>query len=527
MKRQLGCLLAAVGLMFAPFLWSQSSTSGDSGWASTSGSSGSSTSTSSGTAGSTSGSSSQGVFTNWSANDQSGSGQSDQSQSGSTDNGQSDSGQSGGGLSGGGSDTSQPGVSGPQDTFGHPETLPALNLFSDISSRTGLSLSTSAGNVEQYVTGSDYPSYWQNLSLLTGGIGITQVRPKMFWSINYAGGYSYTTGLGGYNYSELNQSAGFRMNWQVAKRWQFKLKDNYLYSDDPFAPFFTFIGSPAPNDPNPVLYLPQTVVEQNQANASLLYQVGPHDAVIFSGQESFQHYLRGAISSLWNSTTYSGAVFYQHQFSPKLVGGGGYNFGALDFGHGESRAGINQFQGFIAYTFSPRLTVSGWVGPELTNTKDVVPVFCYQGGCFIQITHTSVWNIAEGATVKWKTSANNFFGLDFTHQITNGGGLLGAVSLYQVAMTYSHPLSRFWYLSAGLLYDNSLSVSSFAANQYLKTLTGTLGVSRKIFNDAWSVNAYYAFIDQKQNYIGLPGTVTTSGIGFTLAYVWHHALGGF
>lgn len=553
MKRQLGCFMAAIGLMCVPLAWGQSTSSGGSGSTSsggssstsTSGSSASSGSTSSGSAssdsssssassngspsnGSSSNGSSQGVFTNWGANDQNGSGQSDQSQSGSSGSG--DTGQigSGNGIGGGiGGDNTQSGASGPQDTFGHPETLPPLNLFGDVASRTGLTLTTTVGNTLQYNTQSNAPGFWNNLSNFGGGIGISQVRSKVFWSLGYNGGINYTTGYQTVSYTTLNQVGSFRLNWEISPRWQFKIKDNYLYSDDPFSPFFEYIGQPAPNNPNPVLYFPQQVVEQNQATASLLYKLTAHDSLIFSGQESFQHYLRGSVSTLWNSTTYGGAVFLQHQFSPKLVGGGGYNFTALDFGHGESRAGINMIQGFVAYTFSPNLTVSGWVGPELTNSKDIIPVFCYQLGCFYSITHSSQWNVAEGGTVRWKAAANNFFGLDFAHQITNGGGLLGAVNFYQVTTTFSRPLTNMWFLNFGAYYSNSLSISQFAANQYLDSLSGAIGVGRKLFNNHWTANAYVALIDQKQNYVGLPSTVTTSGLGVTLSYAWNHALGGW
>jgi hypothetical protein len=401
-----------------------------------------------------------------------------------------------------------------------------LNLFGDVASHTGLSLVTSAGSMVQYNTN---PTYWNNLATVGGGIGISQVRKTVFWSLGYSGGINYTSGLQDTSPTNLNQGASFHLNWAIAPRWQFKISDRYLYSDDPFAPFFEYIGQPTPNNPNPVLYFPEEVVEQNQARASLLYKLSAHDAIIFSGDESFQHYLRGTVSTLWNTTTYGGAAFFQHQFTPKLVGGGGYTFTSLDFGDGESRAGINMFQTFVAYNFSEHLTASAWVGPELTNTKDVIPVFCspYLGGCFYQITHGSTWNIAEGATVKWQASANNFFGLQFAHQVTNGGGLLGVVNYYQVTTTYSRPLTRMWYFSLGGLYTNSLSVSSFAANEYVDNITGTIGVSRKLFNDHWSASTYLAFIDEKQNFTGVPGTYTTSGIGFTLSYVWNHALGGW
>ena len=192
-----------------------------------------------------------------------------------------------------------------------------------------------------------------------------QVRPKLLWSLGYNGGVSTTTGAVYSTYSNLNQAVNAHIIWAFANRWQFRFKDSYFYSDDPFQPFFTFLSAPTPNNPNPVIYFPQTVLEQNQATADITYLLGPHDSVDFYGGESFQHYLRGIATSnnsgfnpgaLWNSTTYSGGVFYQHVFSPRLSGGEGYIFTAMDFGHGQSRAGVQTFQTYVTYRISPRMT---------------------------------------------------------------------------------------------------------------------------------------------------------------------------
>ncbi|HUI83748.1 MAG TPA: hypothetical protein VL240_05965 [Candidatus Binatia bacterium] len=422
-------------------------------------------------------------------------------------------------------DSSQQGSSGPQELFTHPEQLPPLNLFREVTSHTGVTFNTTVGDLVQYNSGgSGYSRYWSNLSSASAGVNIFQSRSDLVWNLTYTGGLSQSTAAS-YNYSNLNQFAAARIVWRFAKRWQLRIKDSFLYSDDPFQPFLTYLGNPAPNNPNPAIYLPQNVLEQNQGDVDLTYLLGKHDTLNFIGGESFQHYLRGAPSSLWNSTTYTGGAFYQHNFSARLAAGGGYTFTALDFGHGASRAGVQMLEGFAAYSFSPRTTLSGWVGPELTNTKDAVPIFCLGNGCLYEILHNHFVNLAEGATFRWQASSSNSFGLDFSHQVTNGGGVLGAVNYYQVAATYSRPLTRAWSLGAGYVYSSSLSVSGFRADQYLYGSQGTVGVSRRVFNDAWTLNAYYAFIHQSQNYFGLPATLTTSGLGFTLRYVWDHPFG--
>jgi len=439
----------------------------------------------------------------------------------------SESGQNGSGDLGqsGGDDNTQTGSIGPQDTFKNPERLPALDLFSDEISHAGISFTTTVGSTAQHVNTSGFPGYWQALSNFGAGVSIAKEGPNYGLVMTYDGGLSLTSGGSNYSYSQLNQTATGHLTWNFAKHWQFRLRDTYLYSDDPFQPFFTFLGTTTPNNPNPVTYFPNTVLEQNQGHADLTYQLSPHDIINFTGDEAFTRYLRQQVTSFYNSVEYAGGVFYQHSFSARLASGGGYQFAGLDFGHGQSRAGTQTFEGFIQYVFSSKLTASLWIGPEVTNTKDIVPVFCYQFGCFVQVFHQTSLSVAEGGQLSWRPTRKDGLNVQVSRGVSNAGGFLGAAHIYQILGTYGRPINRVWSLGIGASYNDSTSVSDFRASQYLRSVNGTVGVSRKLFNDAWTMNAYYAFIDQKQNYFGAPITIATSGFGFTVRYTWDHGLG--
>lgn len=527
MKRQLRPILVAIALLCAPLAWSQQSGVSDPGTgASNDAQQTGAGDSSQGTAPDSS--SSQGATTN----PYGGIAQYTnpyQNDAGNPQNGSQDQSQNG-------QDDSQSGLGGPQATFSHPEKLPPLNLFSEATAHTGLGFSFGLGEIAQYTAGyANQPSYWSALSLVNAGLSIVQVRPTLVWSLGYTGGITNTAATVYNTYSNLNQTVNLHVTWNLSSRWQFRLKDNFLYSDDPFQPFLTYLSEPTPNNPNPVLYFPQTVVEQNQATGDLTYRLNSHDAIDFYGAESFQHFLRGSqinngsfgLGSLWNSTTYAGGGFYQHQFSPKLTAGGGYIFTALDFGHGQSRAGVQMIQINATYHFSPRLTVSGWVGPQFTGTKDLVPLVCFPSGCLIEQQHHNYVNAAEGANVVWQASNSNSFGMQFSHSITNGGGLFGAVHFTQIAGTFSRPLNHVWNFAAGALYARSDSITNFNGDQYLHGLQSTINFSRRI-KEAWTFNGYYAYIHQTQNYygaLGLPVTLATSGLGLTVQYSWNHSLG--
>jgi hypothetical protein len=521
MKRQLGVFFAVLALLCVPMAWSQSG-SGDSG-SSNDSSSSSSDNTSSGAP--TSGAGNFGFSTPAGASssndpyfqvqngssDQSQSGSSDGSQSGSTDNSQA------------GSDDSQT-AAGPQSTFNHPEWLPPLSSITDVTHHTGIALSLSTGSLTDYVLGGAGQNYWQNIGMWSAGVGISQLRETSLIQLNYTGGVNLSAlSVGPYsNYTTLNQSGLARILWNFAPRWQLRIKDNYIYTDNPFEPFLTYTSDPTPNDPNPTVYFPQAVIEQNTGSVDISYRLSGHDSLTFAGTESLQNYLRG-VTGLWNSFTWGGGAYYQHLINPHFSVGTGYNFNALDFGHGESRAGVQMIEGFVTYKFNPAFSVSGWIGPEVTNTKDLVPILCTPYGCLIEEQHNQAFDLAEGGTVSYSKSGNTLR-LNTSHRVTDGGGILGAVNLYQATLAYSRPINRIWGFAAAIMYDNSVSITYFHSHQYWDATQGTINFSRK-FGDAWNAAVYLLFINQSQNFYGTPGTTSTAGLGVTIRYVWGHSLG--
>lgn len=508
MKRQLGAVIAVLALFCVPLAWAQSDSTTD-----TSSSSGSSTSDSSGS------SSSVGVpgvtaggFTDPSF--QTG-------QTGSADPSQSDSGD--------GSQSNPDGTqtsTGPQSTFTHPEHLPPLGMINDVTKNTGLALTMNVGTLNNYVFGGKGQGgdYWENMLMTNGGVAFSQIRDTSLVQLGYTGGVSLTSLTFGPSstFTTLNQTGNARILWNFLPRWQLRIKENYLYSDDPFAPFLEYVGNPTPNQPNPTIFFPNAVIEQNVATADISYRLSAHDSLDFQGAESLQHYIRGA-SGLWNSYTWSGGGFYQHTFSSKLAAGGGYNFSALDFGHGQSRAGVQMFEGFVMYKFNPGLSVSGWIGPELTATKDLVTLTCIPPfGCLIEEVHRKQWNVAEGGTVSYLHNGNSVR-MQFSHSVTDGGGVLGAVSLYTATIAYARPLNRLWGFSMAGMYDNSKSISH-QIGQYWNAAQGMINLTRKI-GDSWNSSVYLLFIHQTQNFYGTPGTSSAAGVGLTVRYIWGHSLG--
>src|SRR5664280_1858332 len=362
MKRQLGLSLVVLAVLSAPHAWSQTGT------------------------------------------DQSQNGSTDQSQSGSTGQSQSNSADQSQNVS---TDQSQQSSTGPQVAYTNSEQLPPLSLLNEVTANTGIQLLMRTGALMDYNSSSR--GYWQTLGTIGGGVHITQIRPTLLWNFQYYGGVGLNavSSRGSRNYTTLNQNAAANILWQFSKHWQLAVTDNYIYTNDPFEPYLTLERVPTFNNPNPVIYIPQVVTEANVGSVNLTYQMTQRDSLTFTGSESFQRYINTALSAN-NSYTYSAGSSYQHEFSARLSAGGGYSFTALDFGHGLARSGIQAMYLFPSYQLNPNMYVSGFVGPEYTASKDIVPTFCFPGlGCFgYHAVHQAEWNVAEGATFGWSGTRN-------------------------------------------------------------------------------------------------------------------------
>jgi hypothetical protein len=228
-----------------------------------------------------------------------------------------------------------PSSPGPKVAFTHPDALPPLALLSEAAASTGVTLGVNSTMVVD-TNGGGFGSnaHAQTFFSFQPNINILQYRSKTFWSFYYSGGLEFDPQLPRQNL--FSNNAHLEFLHQLNSRWQVHVKDTYVYTANPYAAYETFHGAPAPNNPNPTIYLPNGIIESNMGNITLTRLMGAHDSITFGGGESFRRYYDVPQSTL-NTYSYAGYSYYQHDFSARLAAGVGYSFTALDFGHGESR----------------------------------------------------------------------------------------------------------------------------------------------------------------------------------------------
>jgi len=444
---------------------------------------------------------------------------------GSSSSSSSGSSQSGSDTSQSGSDTSQPqqASSGPKQVFNHPEQKPPLALLDEVPSPNFLNLGLSLGTSwDSNAAAFAAQGYSQTLITVQPFIGLQEVHPKVSWNLAYAGGFMYAPDRTYYN--SMTHDATGSVLWQISPHWQITASDSYLYTADPFSAYLVQQGTPSYNQPNPTVYIPLATLEQNAATLNLTYQMTARDSLTFTGNENFRRYLHTSYS-VYNEYTWGGLTAYQHVVSARMVVGGAYSFTSIDFGHGVSRSGVSMFQGFASYLVSPHVVVTGWIGPELTNTKSIIPVLCTPYGCFKEIVHQSSWNTAFGGTVGWN-GIRNAISFTFAKQVTDGGGLLGVTRLFLASANYLRQITPLWSASLSGQYGTNTGISALYYHRHLDTLTGTFSLNRR-FGPNWNATLQYLrFYERQKNiYTAAVPKWTDNRVAFTLQYNWGHSLG--
>src|SRR5271165_2634316 len=424
----------------------------------------------------------------------------------------------------GSSDSSQQQSSnGPQPVFTHPEDRPPLAMLEEVTSHSfinvGMGLTAAwDSNAAAFA----YQPYSQTLLILNPSLQLQQTRPMLKWYVGAYGGFTAANSASYYNTANPNASAGFL--YQINRQWQLNVNDNYLYSADPFQQYLVLSSAPTYNQPNPTIYVPLATTQSNNGTVDLTYQINAHDSLTFTGTESFRRFLHTTYSA-YNLYSYGGVAAYQHVFSARFSAGGAYSFTSLDFGHGQSRSGIQLFQGFATYQLGAHMGVTGWLGPEYTVTKNLVPIFCDPYGCFIEIRHNKTWDTAYGGNFGW-SGQRTALTAGFSKSVSDGGVLLGVVKLYQVTGNFTRQLNPRWNLVLGALYGNNTGYSTHIQARHLNSFTGNVGFTRQLTPDISAGLQYIRFYETQKNLYGASAPKWTDNrIQFTLQYNWGHSLG--
>ena len=301
--------------------------------------------------------------------------------------------------------------------------------------------------------------------------------------------------------SELNtfdQGLGFDASYRASSRFSLRARTSASYTSGIFQPsqneeFLPGLGSPS--SLNQTVYTPTARQLSLSSRIDASYQASPHDSIgLYVGESSLD--FKQQVSSegnLQNTQENDAGLLYQHRLSLHETLGANYRFQDILFGP-DSRTLVHSAFFSYAQQFSPSVTISVFGGPQYSRLNEPIS---FTLGPFTAQTPVSLaaWNWALGGTLT-KRLDRTAFQLTAQHQISNGGGLIGAVVSTSVGASARRQLRGRWdALWSGNYANNSSLGSGSSAGSYYSATAG-FGLERSL-TEKLRLRLGYDFLHQR------------------------------
>jgi hypothetical protein len=266
-------------------------------------------------------------------------------------------------------------------------------LWGDLSA-SAIADSNNNNSIVDPIAGSQY--------YFAGGIGLQRTGPHLSWNLGYAPGlrlYAPSSGP-----TQLTQSLGGTLHWEVSKRLGIGFRQDYLRTDDPFqkfgeAPLQSEIG--ILNRP-PDLTVSTFRYSELLSEGDLGYQLDKHTLVGING--SFMRLASGPPQTVnqpfINTRTSSGSAFLSHQFTARQAIGMQYQLLDMSF-QGDSRTITEGLFLFDRIVFSPRVTFTMFAGPQYSRVHNQEAITSQSTVVLIPAS-TALWSPAAGGMLSWE-----------------------------------------------------------------------------------------------------------------------------
>jgi len=311
--------------------------------------------------------------------------------------------------------------------------------------------------------------------------------------------YPRDTGL-----NTLDQIFGFDASYRMSSRVTFRARTNAFYTtgliqptqNEEFLPGLSY-----PTSLNQTVYTPTVKQLSSSSRIDASYQASRHDSVgVYIGESLLDFSRQGSTSAdLQNTNEDDAGLLYQHRLGIHKTLGAIYQFEQIHFGP-ESRTTVHSVFLSYAQQISPSVTISVFGGPQ--RSKLAEPIYFSLSTFSISVPISSAsWNWGFGGTLT-KRLEKSVFELGAQHQVSNGGGLIGAVVSTSVGTsvrwqpTVWRRLIGRWDTIWNLNYGKNSSLGSGALAGTYSSVIAEFGMERSL-TDKVDIRLAYDFLHQR------------------------------
>jgi hypothetical protein len=366
-------------------------------------------------------------------------------------------------------------------------------------------------------------------------IALDETTTRSHLVLTYAPGFTFYQRESQLNQADQNASTNFQ--YRLSPHVTFSARDGFQKSSSVFnQPDLGTAGavSGGTQVPNQSVIAPIADQLSNSGNVGITYQFAANSMVGAGGTFTNVHYPdQKEVPGLFDSASQGGLAFYSVRISKINYFGATYQYQRLV---SYPTPGTNETQThalLLFYTVYPskRFSISVFGGPQYAN---IGPQFfeaqCPQNlasPCFAAAPTLASrsWNPAAGGSLGWQGRLSSL-AISYSHLISSGGGLIGAVRTDNVNVSLHQQLSRMLSASvAGGYAQNDILTATPSTNSNGHTISGTASLQQQ-FGQHLNVQLGYTRLHQDYSTVAvLAATPDTNREFVSISYQFSRPLG--
>jgi hypothetical protein len=355
-------------------------------------------------------------------------------------------------------------------------------------------------------------------------LALDETTPRLHLVSTYAPGFTFYQHESNLNLADQNAAVDF--HYRLSPHVTLSIRDGFQRTSSVFnQPDVSEVGAVAPGaqPANFSVIAPIADRLNNSGNVGITYQFSMNAMVGANGTFSNLHYPNPAeVAGLYDSSTQGGSAFYSHRISKLHYLGATYQYQRLASYPG---AGLNETQThavLLFYTLYPnsRFSLSFFGGPQYSDT--VQPPLAPLPFALPAI---KAWTPATGGSLNWQERVTAF-SMSYSHIISGGGGLIGAVHMDGASASVRRQITRGLSGSLAASYvQNDVIGSFFGGNYNGHTISATASLQQTFRQN---ISLQFGYTRLRQDYSGvavLASAPTTNREFFSLSYQFSRPLG--
>jgi hypothetical protein len=310
-------------------------------------------------------------------------------------------------------------------------------------------------------------------------IALDETTPRLHVLLTYAPGFTFYQRESSLN--QANQNASINFQYRLSPHVTFSARDGFQKSSSVFNQPDLGAGgvvSGGIQEPNQSVIAPIADLLSNSGSVGITYQFAANSMIGASGTFSNLHYPNQAeVPGLFDSESQGGLAFYSLRISKRHYIGATYQYQRL---LSYPAPGTNETQThalLLFYTLYPtsRFSISFFGGPQYA---DVGPQFAATVSTPSPASRS--WNPAAGGSLSWQGRLSSL-AISYSHLISSGGGLIGAVQMDSGTASIRQQLSRMLSASVtGGYAQNDVLTATPVISGNGHTVSGTASLQQQL-----------------------------------------------